>query len=143
SSGLIPGAGPFATAVLRTTEIALGSLASVAVSLIVFPSRAKAQTNELAAAILHRLAEWLRAVPRENDAKATETLREELRAELRELGVLAHTAGWRRGLEGQNARVLRVLTALHGDVGFLVRAIARKPLRIEASAPEFGAPLAA
>lgn len=143
SSGPIAGAGPLGTAILRTTEIALGALASVLVSLVVFPSRARAKAHEHAAAILHRLAEWLRCIAQADGGQGTEKLREDLRAELREMTVLAHTAGWRRKRDGQTVRLLRVLTALHGDVGFLARAVARKPLNVDASCAELALPLRA
>jgi len=137
SSGPIAGAGPLGTAIERTTEIALGALASVAVSLAVFPSRARAKVDEHGAAILHRLAQWLRLMPGEHAAGEAEKLREELRGELRELTVLVQTSGWRRRREEYGARVLRALMALHGDVGFLARTLARQPLRIDAGAVEF------
>jgi len=127
SSGLIAGTGPFVTAVLRTTEIALGSLCSVLVSMLVFPTRARAKSREQAATILHRLAEWLRRL--RDDSTDTEQLREQLRTDLRELIVLARTAGWRKRQDNEAARLGRALMALQGDAGFLARALARKPLR--------------
>jgi uncharacterized membrane protein YccC len=138
SSGLIAGSGPLGTAILRTTEIALGSLASIAVSLVVFPKRTQAKAAQHAAAILHRLAQWLRNMTHD-DAPAIEKLREELRAELRELTVLAHTAGWRRRRDAHTARLLRALMALQGDVGFVARSVARKPLQIDAGSADFSA----
>jgi len=139
SSGLISGTGPLVTAVLRTTEIALGSLASIAVSLVVFPSRATAKINDHAASILHHLAAWLRQLSLGGD---DQTLREAVRAELREFGVLAHTANWRKRRDDRAMRLLRVLMALHGDVGFLARTSTRKTLRVDARAADFAAVLA-
>ena len=142
SSGLVAGQGPLATAVLRTTEIALGALASIGVALVVFPARAQARAREHAASILHRLAAWLRLLP-DADARLTERLREELRAELRELTVLAQTSAWRKRGDGETQRLLRALMALQGDVGFLARAGARKPLHdtLDSCANEFKATL--
>jgi uncharacterized membrane protein YccC len=137
SSGLISGTGPLGTAVLRTTEIALGSFASLAVSLLVFPRRVTAKVNDQAASILHHLAAWLRQLQSGNADGADEALREALRAELRELGVLAYTANWRRRRDDRAMRLLRVLTALHGDIGFLARAATRKSLRVDAQAADF------
>lgn len=142
SSGLISGAGPLVTAVLRTTEIALGSLASIAVSLLVFPSRVTAKVNDHAASILHHLAAWLRQLTDANDDGGDEPLRAALRGELREFGVLAHTANWRKRRDDRAMRLLRVLTALHGDIGFLARASTRKTLQVDAQAVDFAALLA-
>jgi len=143
SSGAIAGAGPLGTAIVRTSEIAIGALTSIAVALIVFPARARAKAREHAAAILHRLAQWLRLLP-DADPRVTETLRDELRAELRELTVLAQTSGWRKQRDGESQRLLRALMALQGDIGFLARATARKPLRdsLDTCVNEFRATLA-
>ena len=132
SSGPVAGYGALDTAILRTVEIALGALASVAVSLSVFPARGEARARDHAAAILHRLAHWLRGIGSASEDAADEKLRDQLRADLRELGVLAHTAGWRRRRDAHAARLLRVLTALHGDVGFLARSVTRKSLQVGA-----------
>jgi len=139
SSGLIAGSGPLGTAILRTTEIALGALASVAVSLLVFPSRADAKINDQVASILHHLAAWLRHLVGAADVDGDDKLREALRTELREFGVLAHTANWRKRHDARAMRLLRVLTALHGDIGFVARTATRKSLRVDAQAADFAA----
>jgi len=126
SSGPVAGAGPLGTAIVRTTEIALGALCSLLVAAVVFPARGTARARDSAVTLLHRMAELLRV---RGDAARAEPLREQLRADLRELGVLARSSGWRRRAGGPGERLLGALMVLHGDLGFLLRALTRRPLR--------------
>lgn len=130
SAGPAAGLGPLDTALLRTGEIALGALAAMIVSALVFPARGRARPRAHAAAVLHLLGRWLRIAfaHAETDAKALDRLREEIRHELRELTILAHTSGWKKMQDKQLERLLKCVSALNADVGFLVRAVARKPL---------------
>lgn len=130
SAGPAAGLGPFDTALLRTAEIAIGALAAMVVSAVVFPSRRRAKPRAHAAAILRLLARWLRiafAEERGGDARA-DRLREEIRHELRELTILSLTSGWKKRQDEELERLLKVVSGLNADVGFLVRAVARKPL---------------
>ena len=124
------GTGPLATAVLRTAEIALGAFACVVVAAVVFPSRARARARAHAAAVLRLLAHGLRGMFASEDREGTrlEALREPIRHELRELTILAQTSGWRKYADPEIARLLRMMYALNGDVAYLARAVARKPL---------------
>ncbi|HZP67320.1 MAG TPA: FUSC family protein [Rudaea sp.] len=146
SSGLIAGQGPLGTAILRTTEIAVGGLASVLVSFALFPRRGRVKPRQHAAVALHHLAAWVRLLASAEPAarQRGENLREKVRAELRELTVLARTSGWREDRNGDTARLTKLVMALQGDIGFVARALARKPLRtaLTAIAGEFGAALA-
>lgn len=130
SSGPAAGMGALGTALLRTTEIAVGAFASVLVSASVFPSRGRVRAKAHAAATLRLLAQWLRAISGSDAAieYRGESLREAIRHEVRELTILAHTSGWRKMQDQETARLLRAVSALNGDTGFLARAVARKPL---------------
>jgi uncharacterized membrane protein YccC len=130
SAGPAAGMGPFETALLRTGEIALGAIASMIVSAIVFPSRSKAKPRAHAAAVMRLLAQWLRTLVAEDGAfgKHVERLREEIKHELRELTILAHTSGWKKMQDKELERLLKIVSALNADIGFLARAIARRPL---------------
>ncbi len=124
------GSGPLATAILRTIEIAIGALACMLVAAFVFPSRARARARAHAAAALRLLAHGLRGMFVSDDAEGArfEALREPIRHELRELTILAQTSGWRKYADPEITRLLRLIYALNGDVSYLARAIARKPL---------------
>ena len=124
------GMGPLDTALLRTGEIALGAIASMIVSAVVFPSRSKAKPKAHAAAVLRLLARSLHLsfCENENDGKRVDRLREDIRHELRELTILAHTSGWKKMQDKGLERLLKTVSVLHADVGFLTRAAARKPL---------------
>ncbi len=130
SAGPAAGMGPLDTALLRTGEIALGAIASMIVSAVVFPSRSQAKPKAHAAAMLRLLAQSLRVslLEGENEGKRVEHLREEIRHELRELTILAHTSGWKKMQDKGLERLLKTVSVLHADVGFLTRAVARKPL---------------
>lgn len=124
------GTGPLATAVLRTGEIALGAFACVLVAAVVFPSRARARARAHAATALRLLAHGLREMFASENAPGArfEALREPIRHELRELTILAQTSGWRKYADPEIARLLRLTYALNGDIAYLARAVARKPL---------------
>lgn len=121
------GTGPLATALLRTGEIALGALACMLVAAVVFPSRARARARVHAAGALRLLAHGLRGMFATEEGKF-EALREPIRHELRELTILAQTSGWRKYADPDITRLLRLTYALNGDVSYLARAVARKPL---------------
>jgi len=126
SAGPAAGLGPLGTALLRTAEIAIGAIASVLVSALVFPSRSKARPKAHAATILRLISRWLRLLCGGDGAgeDRTEPLREAIRKELRELTILAHTSGWRKLQDRDLARLLKIVSAMNADAGFL----ARKPL---------------
>lgn len=130
SAGPAAGLGPLGTALLRTGEIAIGAVASVLVSAVVFPSRGKARPRGHAAAILRSVSRWLRLLSAGDGVgeDCTEVLRETIRKELRELTILAHTSGWRKLQDRDLARLLKIVSAVNADTGFLARALARKPL---------------
>jgi uncharacterized membrane protein YccC len=130
SAGPAAGLGPLGTALLRTGEIAIGAVASVLVSAVVFPSRGKARPRAHAATILRFVSRWLRQLSGSDGPgeDRTEALREAIRKELRELTILAHTSGWRKLQDRDTARLLKIVSAVHADTGFLARALARKPL---------------
>jgi uncharacterized membrane protein YccC len=130
SAGPAAGMGPLDTALLRTGEIAIGAVAAMFVSAFVFPSRSKAKPRAHAAAVLRPLAQWLRLASSAEgkDGVSVERLREDIRHELRELTILAHTSGWKKMQDKELERLLKLVSGLSADVGFLVRAVARRPL---------------
>ncbi len=130
SAGPAAGMGPFETALLRTGEIALGAIASMIVAAAVFPSRSKAKPRAHAAAAMRLLAQWLRVLlaGEAENGKRIERLREEIKHELRELTILAHTSGWKKMQDKELERLLKIVSALSADVGFFARAVARRPL---------------
>jgi uncharacterized membrane protein YccC len=130
SAGPAAGLGPLGTALLRTAEIAVGAIASVLVSALVFPSRSRMRPRAHAATILRSISRWLRLLSGGDTGgqDRTEPLREAIRKELRDLTILAHTSGWRKLQDRELAHLLKIVSAVNADVGFLARALARKPL---------------
>jgi uncharacterized membrane protein YccC len=137
SGGMI-GESPVNTALYRTSEIAVGALVAFIVSALIVPKRADNRSFDHAAMVAKLLSRFvgLVLVPQDAAEAATDSVKEQLRGELRELAVLTHTSRWRRTADTAVGRLARLMTALNADVGFIERTVARSPVKEEASAFE-------
>jgi uncharacterized membrane protein YccC len=140
SGGMI-GHSPLGTALYRTSEIAVGALVAFMVSALVLPRRAHHKAFDHAAAATKLLSCLIgpALVPQEGGETFTDRVKEKLRAELRQLGVLTHTSRWKRTTTTGVAKLTRLLSALNADIGFIERTVIRPPVQEEAAA--FAAPL--
>jgi len=135
SGGMI-GQSPLNTALYRTSEIAVGALVAFVVSAVVLPNRSEDKAYQRAATVaglLSRLIELV-LVPPVNEEPTTDRVKERIRGELRALALLTHSSRWRRTSETRIARVARLMSALHADMGFMERTMTRSPVKEEAAA---------
>lgn len=134
SGGMI-GESPLNTALYRTSEIAVGALVAFIVSMAVVPKRADHKSFEHAAGIARLLSRFVGLVlaPRKDQDASTDRVKEQLRAELRQLALLTHTSRWRRTADSAVGRLARLMAALNADVGFIERTVERSPVKEEAT----------
>lgn len=140
-SGGMLGHSPLATALYRTSEIAVGALVAFVVSALVLPKRGdhKALDHAASAARLLSCLVGPALVPHEGSEALADSVKEKLRAELRQLMLLTHASRWKRRSQNAISRLTRLLSALSADIGFIERTVGRPPVHEEAMA--FAAPL--
>jgi uncharacterized membrane protein YccC len=135
-SGGMLGQSPVNTALYRTSEIAVGALVAFIVSALVLPRRSDEKAFQRAAAVTGLLSRFIELVliPSQNEERAADRLKEQVRAELRALTLLTHTSRWKRTSDTGMAKLTRLLSALNADMGFIERTLARSPVKEEAAA---------
>ena len=135
-SGGMLGQSPVNTALYRTSEIAVGALVAFVVSALVLPRRSDEKAFQRAAVVTGLLSRFIELVlvPAENEERARDRVKKQVRAELRALTLLTHTSRWKRTSNTGRAKLTRLLSALNADMGFIERTLARSPVQEEAAA---------
>src|SRR5882757_4108243 len=112
---------PFHVALLRLAQITIGSLASTAVGLSVLPSRGHGRVFRMGAAIVTRIGAVLEEAFDENrDDVRLDAAHDDIRRELRDLGVLVRTKVG-AGASRAQGRMVRLLSRLQADSLFVAR----------------------
>jgi uncharacterized membrane protein YccC len=112
---------PFHIALLRLLQITIGSLSSTVVGFSVLPSRGHGRVFRMGAAILTRIGAALEsAFDEQRDDAKLDAAHDDIRRDLRELGVLVKT---KRGTTRAQARMVRLLSRLQQDSMFVARVV--------------------
>ncbi|MBS0420482.1 MAG: FUSC family protein [Proteobacteria bacterium] len=112
---------PFHVALLRLLQITIGSMSSTVVGLSVLPSRGHGRIFRRAASILTRIGAALEgAFDEKRDAAKLDAMHDDIRRDLRDLGVLIVT---KRGVTRAQARMVRLLSRLQQDSMFVGRVV--------------------